>query len=316
MRLLLAGASGAIGQTLIPLLIQQQHEVFGVFRNPANADRVQRLGATPVVLDALDATAVTNQVARIKPQIVIHQLTAIPARIDLRNFDREFVLTNRLRTEGTRNLITAAVNAGAEKFIAQSFAGWSYARTGSAPKTEEDALDPTPPPRLKPTLDALRTLETTVLNEPRLSGIILRYGWLYGPHSAIASDGTMIEDIRKRKVPLVGKGTGVWSFLHLYDAATATVAAITNAKPGIYNIADDDPSSVAEWLPYLAQCVGAKPPIHVPSWLARLLIGEHAVILMNENRGVSSAKAKRELNWTPKWSSWRQGFCNSLASTA
>jgi nucleoside-diphosphate-sugar epimerase len=312
MKIFLAGASGAVGQTLIPLLLQQQHEVFGAFRNPSNTGLVQSLGATPVLLDALDPQAVNNHISQIKPQVVIHQLTAIRARIDLRNFDREFVLTNRLRTEGTRNLLTAAVNAGTEKFIAQGFAGWSYARTGAALKTEEDPLDPTPPPRMKPTLDALQTLESTVIGEPRLTGIVLRYGWFYGPHSSIASDGATIEDLRKRKVPLVGKGTGIWSFLHLHDAATATVAALAKAKPGIYNIVDDDPAPVSEWLPYLAQCAGAKPPIRVPNWLARLLIGEQAITLMNEIRGVSNAKAKRELNWTPKWDSWRQGFRDAL----
>jgi nucleoside-diphosphate-sugar epimerase len=240
MRIFLAGASGAIGQTLIPLLIPH-HEVFGAFRNPAHTGLVQNLGATPVVLDALDPQAVNDRITQIKPQVVLHQLTAIPARIDLRHFDRDFALTNRLRTEGTRNLLTAAVNAGTEKFIAQSFAGWPYARIGTALKTEEDPLDPTPPPQMKPLLDAIRTLESTVLTEPRLTGIVLRYGPLYGPHSSLASDGTLIEDLRKRKFALVGKGTGVWSFLHLHDAATATVAALTQAKPGIYNIVDDEP---------------------------------------------------------------------------
>jgi nucleoside-diphosphate-sugar epimerase len=312
MRIFLAGASGAVGQTLIPLLLRDQHEVFGAFRNPAHSSLVQNLGATPVVVDALDPQAVNERVTQIKPQVVIHQLTAIPARIDLRQFDRDFAVTNRLRIEGTRNLLTAAVSAGTEKFVAQSFAGWPYARTGSALKTEEDALDPTPPPRMKPVLEALKTLEATVLNEPRITGTVLRYGPLYGPHSSIASDGTIIEDLRKRKVPLVGKGTGIWSFLHLHDAATAAVAAL-KAKSGIYNIVDDDPAPVSEWIPYLAQCVGAKPPIRVPNWLARLLIGEHAIMLMNEIRGVSNAKAKRELNWTPKWSSWRQGFRDGLS---
>lgn len=312
MKIFLAGASGAVGQTLIPLLLQQKHEVFGAFRNPDNTDRVRNLGATPIILDALDSQAVHERITEIKPQVVIHQLTAIPARIDLRHFDRDFALTNRLRTEGTHNLLTAALNSGTEKFIAQSFAGWPYARTGTTLKTEEDALDPTPPPRMKSILDAIRILETTVLNETRLTGIVLRYGPLYGPHSSIASDGTTVEDLRKRKVPLVGKGTGVWSFLHLHDAATAAVAALTKATPGIYNIVDDDPAPVSEWLPYLAHAIGAKPPIRVPNWLARLLIGEHVDMLMNEIRGVSNGKAKRELNWTPKWSSWRQGFRDGL----
>lgn len=312
MRIFLAGASGAIGRTLIPFLLEQQHEVFGAFRNPANAERVQALGATPIVLDALDGQAVNSRIAEIKPQVVIHQLTAIPAHLDLRHIDRDFELTNRLRTEGTRNLATAAVNAGVEKFIAQSFAGWPYARRGIILKTEEDDLDPTPPPQLKAMLDAIETLEHTVLRERGFTGIVLRYGPLYGPYSSIASDGTMVQDVREHKVPVIGEGTGVWSFLHLHDAATATVAALTHAQHGIYNIVDDDPAPVVEWLPYLAQCLGAPPPRHIPNWMAKLAVGEHAVAMMNDIRGVSNAKARKELHWTPRWSSWRQGFLEGL----
>lgn len=312
MRILLAGASGAIGQTLVPLLVEQQHEVFGAFRNPANTSRVQALGATPVVLDALDSQAVHDRIAEIKPQVVLHQLTAIPARIDLRHFDRDFELTNRLRTEGTRNLASASVHAGVERFIAQSFAGWPYAHRGITLKSEEDDLVATPPEQLKPILDALITLEHTILREQGFTGVVLRYGPLYGPYSSLSSNGTMVEDIRHHKIPIIGQGTGVWSFLHLHDAATATVAALTRAQRGIYNIVDDDPAPVNEWLPYLAQCVGAKPPSHVPNWLAKMLIGEHAIALMNDIRGVSNAKARKELDWTPKWSSWKQGFREGL----
>jgi nucleoside-diphosphate-sugar epimerase len=312
MRIFLAGASGAIGQTLIPLLVQRQHEVFGAFRNPANSDRVRSLGATPVVLDALDGAAVNSRIAEIRPQAVIHQLTAIPARLDLRHIDRDFEMTNRLRTEGTRNLATAAVKAGVERFIAQSFAGWPYARRGITLKTEEDDLDPSPPPQMKAMLDAIEMLEHTTVREQGFTGIVLRYGPLYGPHSSIAKDGTMVEEIRQHKVPLIGQGTGVWSFLHLHDAATATVAALTHAQRGIYNIVDDDPAPVVEWLPYLAECVGAKPPMHVPNLLAKMLVGEHAVTMMNDIRGVSNAKARKELHWTPKWSSWKQGFRDGL----
>ena len=318
MKILLAGASGAIGQALIPLLIQHQHEVVGAFRNPAHADRVKNFGATPLILDALNAQAVGKAFAEIKPQAVIHQLTAIPPRIDLRHFDRDFALTNQLRTEGTRNLTTAAANAGVEKFIAQSFAGWPYARKGIRLKTEEDDLDPTPPPQLKTTLDALETLEHTVLREPKFTGIVLRYGPLYGPNTSIAlgsngvPEGSVVEDLRHHKLPLIGQGTGAWSFLHIHDAATATVAALTHAQRGIYNIVDDDPALVSDWLPYLAECVGAKPPMHLPNTIARMMVGEHAVALMNDIRGVSNEKAKRELAWTPKWTSWRQGFREAL----
>lgn len=312
MRIFLAGASGAIGRTLIPLLVEQQHEVYGAFRNPSHQERVQSLGATPVILDALDGSAVNRSIADIKPHVVLHQLTAIPARLDLRHIDRDFEPTNRLRTEGTRNLATAAVKAGVEKFIAQSFAGWPYARRGIMLKTEEDDLDPAPPPKLKAMLDAIETLEHTVLREQGFTGIVLRYGPFYGPHSSISSHGTMVEDLRMHKIPLIGQGTGVWSFLHLQDAATATVAALTYGQRGIYNIVDDDPAPVLEWLPFLAQCVNAKPPMHIPNWLASAAVGEHAVALMNDIRGVSNAKARKELHWTPKWSSWRQGFREGL----
>ena len=312
MRIFLAGASGAIGQTLIPLLVQQQHEVFGAFRNPANTSKVQALGATPVVLDALNGQAVHDRIAEIRPQVVMHQLTAIPARLDLRHIDRDFEMTNRLRTEGTRNLTSASVRAGVEKFIAQSFAGWPYARRGITLKTEEDDLDPSPPPQLKAMLDAIETLEHTVVREQGFTGIVLRYGPLYGPHSSIAKDGAMVDEIRKHNVPVIGQGTGVWSFLHLHDAATATIAALTHGERGIYNIVDDDPAPVTDWLPYLAQCVGAPAPRHIPNFMAKMLVGEHAVAMMNDIRGVSNAKARQQLHWEPKWTSWRQGFREGL----
>jgi nucleoside-diphosphate-sugar epimerase len=311
MKILVAGASGAIGQTLIPVIIRS-HQVFGLFRNPAHSDLVRSLGATPIVADALDPDAVHKAVADTQPDVILHQLTAIPANIDLRHIDRDFELTNRLRTEGTRNLATAAVKAGVKTFIAQSFAGWPYAPKGIRLKTEEDALDSTPPQKLKAMLDAIETLEHTVLREQAFSGIVLRYGALYGPHSNLAANGAMVEAIRAHKVPIVGQGTGVWSFLHLEDAAGATLAALEHGQRGIYNIVDDDPAPVNEWLPYLAQCVGAPPPRHVPNLLAQVLVGEHVVSMMNDTRGVSNAKARTELNWSPRWTSWREGFKHAL----
>ena len=312
MKIFLAGASGALGRTLISLLLAEGHEVHGAFRNPAHSDRVQSLGATPVIMDALNPDAVHKAIADVKPQVVIHQLTAIPPNLDLRHIDRDFEQTNRLRTEGTRYLATAAVKAGVERFIAQSFAGWPYARKGVVYKTEEDDLDPSPPPKLKAMLEAIETLEHTVLREQGFTGIVLRYGPLYGPYSNIANDGAMVQQIRDHKVPIVGQGTGVWSFVHLHDAATATVAALTRAQRGIYNIVDDDPAPVADWLPYLAESVGAKPPSHVPNFVASLAAGEHVVVMMNDLRGVSNEKARKELQWTPKYSSWRQGFREGL----
>jgi nucleoside-diphosphate-sugar epimerase len=312
MRILLAGASGAIGRTLTPMLVSAGHEVFGAFRNPANTDKVQALGATPVVLDALDADAVRRSVSEIRPDTVIHQLTAIPANLDLKHIDRDFEQTNLLRTEGTRNLATAAVEAGVQRFIAQSYAGWPYAPKGIRLKTEEDLLDSTPPPKLKAMLDAIETLERTVTREQGFTGIVLRYGPFYGPGTNLASNGAMTEQIRAHKVPVVGQGTGVWSFIHIEDAATATIAALNHGQRGIYNIVDDDPAPVIDWLPYLAECIGAKVPTHVPAFVANMMIGEHAVAMMNDIRGVSNEKARQELQWTPRWSSWRQGFREAL----
>jgi 2-alkyl-3-oxoalkanoate reductase len=311
MRILVAGASGAMGRALIPLLARAGHDVVGMVQRPRSVEVVHSLGAEPRTADALDATAVLNCFREVRPQVVIHQLTAIPAALDMRHFDRDFALTNLLRTEGTRHLLAAAVDVGATHFIAQSFAGWTYARKGNGKsklKTEEDALDPDPPKRLRTTLDALKSLERAVLSESRVLGTVLRYGWFYGPHTSIAKDGSTVQAVRRRKLPLVGDGEGVWSFVHIDDAAAATAAAVESGGGGIYNVADDEPAPVSEWLSFLAHCAHAQPPRHVPAWMARLLIGEHLVTVMNEIRGVSNAKIKRELGWTPQWPSWREGF--------
>jgi 2-alkyl-3-oxoalkanoate reductase len=300
-----------MGRALIPLLARAGHDVVGMVQRPRSVEVVHSLGAEPRTADALDATAVLNCFREVRPQVVIHQLTAIPAALDMRHFDRDFALTNLLRTEGTRHLLAAAVDVGATHFIAQSFAGWTYARKGNGKsklKTEEDALDPDPPKRLRTTLDALKSLERAVLSESRVLGTVLRYGWFYGPHTSIAKDGSTVQAVRRRKLPLVGDGEGVWSFVHIDDAAAATAAAVESGGGGIYNVADDEPAPVSEWLSFLAHCAHAQPPRHVPAWMARLLIGEHLVTVMNEIRGVSNAKIKRELGWTPQWPSWREGF--------
>jgi 2-alkyl-3-oxoalkanoate reductase len=300
-----------MGRALIPLLARAGHDVVGMVQRPRSVEVVHSLGAEPRTADALDATAVLNCFREVRPQVVIHQLTAIPAALDMRHFDRDFALTNLLRTEGTRHLLAAAVDVGATHFIAQSFAGWTYARKGNGKsklKTEEDALDPDPPKRLRTTLDALKSLERAVLSESRVLGTVLRYGWFYGPHTSIAKDGSTVQAVRRRKLPLVGDGEGVWSFVHIDDAAAATAAAVESGSGGIYNVADDEPAPVSEWLSFLAHCAHAQPPRHVPAWMARLLIGEHLVTVMNEIRGVSNAKIKRELGWTPQWPSWREGF--------
>jgi len=327
MKILVAETSNAIERTLVPMLVRAGHDVVGMVQRPRSAEVVHSLGAQPRTADALDATAVLNCFREVRPQVVIHQLTAIPAALDMRHFDREFALTNLLRTEGTRHLLTAAVDVGATHFVAQSFAGWTYGRSnnGSKPiktpkiaklKTEDDPLDPDPPARMRATLEALKGLERAVLSETRVTGTVLRYGGFYGPHTSISKDGSIVQAVRRRKLPLVGEGAGVWSFVHIDDAASATAAAVETGRGGIYNVVDDEPAPVSEWLSFLAHCAHAQPPRQVPAWLARLMIGEHVVAVMNEIRGVSNAKIKGELGWTPKWPSWREGFRDVLTTAA
>jgi nucleoside-diphosphate-sugar epimerase len=265
-----------------------------------------------VVADALDPDAVSRVITEARPEVVIHQLTAIPDQVDLRHFDRDFALTDRLRSEGTRHLVTAARNAGARRFVAQGFAGWGYAREGSLVKTEEAPLDPDPPAVFRRTLDTLRQLEAAVLGARELQGLVLRYGWFYGPGTSIGEGGSVVEAVRRRRMPIVGRGTGVWSFAHIDDVAAATLAAVERGAPGVYNVADDDPAPVVDWLAALAVALGAGPPRRVPVWLARLLVGAAGVAVMTQNRGISSVKAKRELSWTPAWPSWREGFRRGL----
>jgi 2-alkyl-3-oxoalkanoate reductase len=310
MKILLAGATGAVGCRLVPLLRAAGHEVAGLIRTPAKASLLRSMGGEPVIADALDPSAVMSAVRQAKPEIVIHQLTSIPRKLDLRNLDQEFALTNRLRREGTDNLLSAARAAGARRFIAQSFAGWSYAREGGAVKTEEDPLDPNPP-EFRRTLEAIRYLESAVTGETAVEGLILRYGFFYGPGTAIGNHGSMVNDVRKRRVPIIGNGTGVWSFIHIDDVARFARAAITRGAPGIYNIADDVPAPVSQWLPALAEALGARLPRRIPAWLARFLIGD-AVMFMTDARGASNAKAKRTFGVNLLWPSWRDGFRSGL----
>jgi len=327
MKIMLAGASGAMGRALVPLLVRAGHDVVGMVQRPRSVELVHALGAEPRTVDALDAEGVLRCFRETRPQVVIHQLTAIPATLDMRHFDRDFALTNLLRTEGTRNLLAAAVDVGATHFLAQSFAGWTYGRSrngkravatkpGTKLKTEEDPLDPDPPAKLRSTLDAQKALERAVLSESRITGTVLRYGPFYGPHTSIAKDGSIVQAVRRRKLPLVGEGAGVWSFVHIDDAASATAAAVESGRGGVYNVVDDEPAPVSEWLSYLAHCAHAQPPRQVSAWMARLLIGEHAVAMMNEIRGVSNAKIKRELGWTPRWPTWRDGFRDVLKNAS
>jgi nucleoside-diphosphate-sugar epimerase len=300
MRVFVAGASGAIGTRLVPQLIDQGHEVIGTFNSPGNAERVRALGAEPIALDLLDARAVRKAVLKTEPEAIVHQATALADVRFSRNLDRSFAPTNRLRTEGTDALLAAAREAGVRRFVAQSFASYRYAREGGPVKTEDDPLDPTPPAAARETSAAMRHLDQAVTDA---GGIALRYGGFYG-----APNDGLLAPIRKRQFPIVGNGGGVSSFIHLDDAAAATVHALEHDGAGIYNIVDDEPAPVREWLPVLANALGAKPPRHVPRWLARLVAGEGAVMMGTESRGASNAKAKRELGWTLRYPSWRQGF--------
>jgi nucleoside-diphosphate-sugar epimerase len=307
MRVFVAGATGAIGRQLVPRLVAAGHGVHGMTRYGSKQAMLEELGAVPVVADALDPDQVAEAVGRARPEVIVHQLTAIGA-VDPRHFDRDFAPTNRLRTEGTDHLLSAGQAVGVRRFVAQSYGAWWYERTGEAVKSEEDPLDPTPARETRESFQAVRHLEQAVLAARWTEGIVLRYGAFYGPGTPMAPDGEMSELVRRRRFPLVGDGGAVWSFIHVADAAEATVAAVDHGRRGVYNVVDDDPVPVAEWLPALAQTLGAKQPMRVPRFIGRLFAGETGVVMMTDARGASNAKAKRELGWRPAHSSWRQGF--------
>jgi nucleoside-diphosphate-sugar epimerase len=306
MRVFVVGASGAIGTRLVPRLIERGHEVVGTVRSPANAERARALGAEPVVLDLLDPRAVRKAVIEAEPEAIAHEATALGDAVWGRNFDKVFAGTNALRTSGTDGLLAAAREAGVRRFVAQSFASYRYLREGGPVKTEDDPLDPTPPANARESWAAMDYLDRTVTEA---GGIILRYGVFYGA----ANDG-LIEPVRKRRYPIVGDGGGFTSWIHLDDAAAATVLALEHEGPAIYNVVDDEPAPVREWLPLVAQALGAAPPRRYPTWLARLFAGEAAVVMGTTARGASNEKAKHELGWTPRYPSWRYGFWEAYAS--
>jgi nucleoside-diphosphate-sugar epimerase len=306
MRVFVAGATGAIGRQLVPRLVAAGHEVHGMTRSESNQAMLHELGAVPAVADALDPRQVSEAVAAARPDVIVHELTAIGA-VDTRHMDRAFAATNRLRTEGTDHLLSAGQAVGVRRFVAQSNIV-VYGRTGAAVHTEEEAFDPSPAPAMRANQEAVRHLEAAVLGARWTEGVVLRYGWFYGPGTGIAPDGEVPELIRRRRFPLVGDGGAVWSFIHVADAADATVAAIERGRRGVYNVVDDDPAPVAEWLPTLAEELGAKKPMRVPRLVGRLFAGEAGVVMMTELRGASNAKAKRELAWRPAHPSWRQGL--------
>jgi nucleoside-diphosphate-sugar epimerase len=308
MRVFVAGATGAIGKQLVPRLAAAGHEVFGMTRSESKRAMLSGLGAVPVVADALDPDQVAEAVGSARPDVIVHELTAIGA-LNMRHFDRGFALTNRLRTEGTDHLLSAGQAVGVRRFVAQGVAAYgAYARTGGPVKSEEDPLESAPAREMRETLAAIRHLEESVLGARWTEGIVLRYGVFYGPGTGMVPGEEQFELVRRRKFPLVGDGGGVWSFIHIADAAEATLAAVKHGSRGVYNVVDDDPAPVAEWLPALAQKLGAKKPMRVPRFVGKLFAGEAGVVMMTDIRGASNVKAKRELGWHPAHPSWRQGF--------
>jgi nucleoside-diphosphate-sugar epimerase len=306
MHVYVAGGTGVIGSRLVPQLVERGHQVTATTRDPGKTGLLERLGARAVVVDGLDSAAVGEAVATAEPDTVVHQLTALSGKLDVRHFDRSFAMTNRLRTEGLDHLLAAASATGVPHVVAQSYTGWPNIRSGSWVKDEDDPLDPEPPAAQRESLAAISYLEEAVR---KADGAVLRYGGFYGD----ASD-PMIPLVRKRQFPLAGGGTGYMSWVHLDDAAAATVLAIEQRARGIFNIVDDEPAPAAEWLPHLAECLGAKPPRRLPLWLARVAGGEVAVSMLTRTRGSSNERARRELGWEPRWPSWRQGFRDGLAA--
>ena len=302
MRVFVTGATGALGRHLVPALVAEGHDVTATTRTAAKAGGLREAGATPVILDGLDRDAVIAEVLVASPDVIVHEMTALASMRSLRQPDKVFAVTNALRTQGTDNLLAAAAQAGTRRVIAQSYVS-ANARTGNLVKTEDDPIDTDPVPGARLALAAIRHVEETV---PRVApeGIVLRYGSFYGPG---ASD-ILLDTVRKRQWPIIGGGTGIWSFIEITDAAAATLAAVSQGAPGVYNVADSDPAPVSEWLPYLAGVLGAKPPLRVPVWLGRLLAGEFIVAQMTTARGSSNEKARKELGWEPRYPSWREGF--------
>jgi 2-alkyl-3-oxoalkanoate reductase len=312
MRIFVAGATGVVGKRFVPLLVRRGHQVVASTRASDKVEAIRGLGAEAVIVDALDRDAVVRAVRAARPDVIVHQMTALARMKSLKQFDREFALTNRLRTEGTDYLLEAARAAGVRRLVVQSYTGWPNIREGGRVKTEQDPLDPHPPDNMRQTLAAIRQLEQKVPAAADIEGIVLRYGSFYGPGTAFDRGGDIFEAVRRRQFPLVGGGSGVWSFSHMDDVAMATALAAEadgNTVPrGVYNIVDDDPAEVSTWLPEFARIIGAKPPRRLPAWLARFVIGDVGVSMMTQIRGSSNALAKRVLNWQPAYPSWRDGF--------
>jgi nucleoside-diphosphate-sugar epimerase len=312
MKVLVAGATGGLGRSLVPQLIAAGHDVTGMTRSESGAAGVRAFGADAVLADGLDAAAVRGAVESVRPEVVVHQMTALKGGIDFKHFDDSFAMTNRLRTEGTDNLLAAAQAAGVRRFVVQSYAGWNLQHGGSATKTEADPLDPNPVPAQRQTMAGIKYLESAVLNADGIEGAALRYANFYGPTGDIGKGGSMVELIQKRRLPIIGDGAGIWSFIHYDDAAAATVKAVESDVTGVFQIADDDPAQAAVWLPEFARILGAKAPRHIPTWLGRLVVGDVGVAAFTEVRGVDNTLAKQTFGWQPGYASWREGFRQGL----
>lgn len=313
MKVFVAGATGALGRQLVPMLVGNGHEVVGMTRTQSKRALLETMGAQPVVADALDPEAVGRVISEAQPEVIVHQLTAIPPSVNMRRLERDFALTNRLRIEGTDNLLSAGRAAGVRRFVAQSYAS-HFARSGGAIKTEDDPHDPDPPASARTSVEAIDYLERAVTNAGWAEGLVLRYGGFYGPGTSfdVKPPTELVQMIRKRRFPIVGGGDGLWSFIHIEDAAAATMNAVDHGAPGIYHVVDDNPAPVREWLPAVAEALGARKPRRLPRWLGRLAAGETAIVMMTEARGASNTKTKRELGWRPRYPSLRQGIVEGM----
>jgi nucleoside-diphosphate-sugar epimerase len=306
MRVFVAGATGAIGRPLVDQLVEGGHDVTGITRSAERAQKLEKAGARAIVCDALLAEPLARSVAEARPAVVIHQLTALPHRFEPRKSDL-YEATNRVRTAGTQNLLDAAKAAGAHRFICQSIA-FAYAPVGGPVKREGDPLFSDAPEPFGSSVRVVEQMERAVLDAEKIEGVVLRYGWFYGPGTYFATDGSTAADVRRRRYPIVGDGGGLFSFIHVEDAAAGTVAALERGNPGIYNIVDDEPTPMREWLTLHAETLGAKPPRRMPRWLARILAGEMVAKMSTDLRGASNAKARRELGWRPMWATWQEGI--------
>jgi nucleoside-diphosphate-sugar epimerase len=316
MKVLVVGATGAIGRPLVQQLVGRGHTVIGTTRSAGKEAELRAAGATPLVLDVLDREAVIQAIARTRPDVVAQEATALSGMMDFRKFDEFFAMTNRLRVEGTGNLLEGMRRAGVHRIVAQSYAGpGAFATTGTWVKTEEAPLNPDPPAAMRSAVEAMSSLERSVLAAEGIQGAVLRYGGFYGPRTGLGEGGSQLEGVLRRRFPIVGGGIGVWSFMHVHDGAVATANAIERGARGLYHVVDDEPARVAEWLPALTEAIGAKPPRHVPAWLGRMFAGELGVVMMTESRGASNEKAKRELGWKLEYPSWRVGFRTGLGGT-